>query len=336
MTKVTGVTKHSKLYRRLRDRRLRRATRIDRHPDLHVTKLGGSHDVRLVHDGKSHRKFILKSYEERNMPGGKSRKHMRKEYKRLRQANRIVDRLEWVSVVKPLCKSDRGDFFAEQYVSGTPLGHYMREAMIHGKEGTLYEKLTLLAGFLGRLHKKTGRSSRIGPANIRDELKKHARQASRGGAFTREELDGLERLVEKACSYGFIRDAKKSLVHGDANPSNFLYHPGRMYVIDMERSGYRDPVYDLGMVAGELFHFAMRYAGDPYKADPFIGHFYWIYAGNHRDQLGTFIRLTKRNPLYMANSLLRIARHPHFSREYKRRLAYHAKECLASLKRYVK
>lgn len=334
MTKVTGVGKHSKLYRHLRDRRLRKATHVGRHAELRVTKLGGSHDVHLVHDGRSHRKFILKSYEEWNMPGGKSRKHMRKEYKRLKQADRLVGHRDWARVVRPLCKSDSGDFFAEQYVSGTPLGHYMREAMIHGKAGALYEKLTLLAGFLGRLHAKTGRSSRVGPSNIRDELKKHARQASRGGAFTREELDGLERLVEKACSYGFIRGAKKSLVHGDANPSNFLYRPGRMYVIDMERSGYRDPVYDLGMVAGELFHFAMRYGGDPYRADPFIGHFYWIYAGNYRDQLGTFIRLTKRNPLYMANSLLRIARHPHFSAEYKRRLAYHARECLKSLKRF--
>jgi hypothetical protein len=206
--------------------------------------------------------------------------------------------------------------------------------MIHGHEGKLYEKLTMLAGFFGLLHKRTRRSSRIRASGIRAELKKHARQASLGGAFTPKELRRMERLIDEACSRHVIGDAKRSLVHGDANPSNFLYGHGRLYVIDMERAGYRDPVYDLGMVAGELFHYAMRYGGNPYKADPFIGHLYWMYAGNYRDQLGTFIRLTRRNPLYMANSLLRIARHPFFSREYKRRLAYHAGECLKSLKRF--
>lgn len=151
--------------------------------------------------------------------------------------------------------------------------------------------------------------------------------------MTHRELKQMGGLIEEACSYGFIKEAKKAFVHGDANPSNFLYGNGRLYVIDMERAGYRDPVYDLGIIAGELFHYAMHYGRDPYEADPFIGHLYWAYAGNYKDRYGTFVRLTKRNPLYMANSLLRIARHPYFSVEYKRRLAYHAKECLKSLKK---
>jgi aminoglycoside phosphotransferase (APT) family kinase protein len=323
MTAVScDIPKRSRLYHYLKERELR------------VTRLGGSHDVYLVKDVKSHKKFILKSFVGRGAPGPGSLKHMHKEYRRLKQADRLINHRDWVHVVRPLCKSDRGDFFAEQYVSGTPLGHYMKEAMARGSDGPLYEKLTMLAGFFGLLHKKTRRRSRIRSSTIRGELKKHARQASLGGAFTPKELKDMERLIDEACSYGFIRHARKSLVHGDANPSNFLYGQGRLYVIDMERAGYRDPVYDLGIMAGELFHYAMRYGGDPYNADPFIGHLYWIYAGNYRDQLGTFIRFTKRNPLYMANSLLRIARHPFYSREYKRRLAYHARECLKSLKKF--
>lgn len=335
MTRATGdIKKHSRLYRYLKNPRLWKAAHLGRHPELQVTKLGGSHDVYLVNDVKSHKKFILKSFQGRDIPTSKSVKHMNKEYRSLKKADRIINHRDWVHVVKPLCKSDEGDFFAEQYVSGTPLHHYMKETMIHGNEGKLYEKLTMLAGFFGLLHKKTRRSSRIRTLSIRNELKKHARQASEGGAMTHEELKDMERLIDKACSYGFIDDAKKSLVHGDANPSNFLYGRGRLYIIDLERTGYRDPVYDLGMMAGELCHYAMYYGHNPYKADPFIGHFYWIYAGNYKDQLGTFIRLTKRNPLYMANSLLRISRHPFFSLEYKRRLAYHAKECLKGLKKF--
>ncbi len=336
MTRVTGIGKYSRIYRYLKSRGLRKATRLGGHPVLRVRQLGGSHEVFLVKDEKSHKKFILKSFDRRGVPRRKSLKHMRKEYRRLKQADRLVNRRRWAHVVRPLCKSDRGDFFAEQRVSGSPLGHYMKEEIAGKGSGKLYHKLTMLAGFFGLLHKKTRSHFRVKASGIRDELLKHARQASLGGAFTPQELKDMERLIREACSYGFIRHARKSLVHGDANPSNFLYGHGRLNVIDMERAGYRDPVYDLGMMAGELFHYAMQYGGNPYKADPFIGHLYWVYSGNYEDQLGTFIRLTRRNPLYMANSLLRIARHPFFSKKYKRRLAYHARECLKSLKKFSK
>jgi len=259
---------------------------------------------------------------------------MEKEYSRLKQADHILKHRDWVRVARPYCKSDKGDFLAERYMSGTPLGSYIRAAMESEKKGELFEKLTFLSGFLAILHKKTRRYGRISPSNVGGEIKKHARQASNGGAMTRDELKKMDRLVDQACSCSLIKGAHRSLVHGDTNPSNFLYDPDSMYVIDMESSRFMDPVYDLGMMSGELCHFAMRYGRDPYKADPFIGHLYWTYAGNFKDQLGTFISLTRRNPLYMANSLLRIARHPFFSVEYKRRLAYHAGECLKSMKKF--
>jgi len=320
----------------LTSRRLRKAVHISREPELRVQKLGGSHDVYLVDDVHSHKKFILKSFQEHGKSTSKSVGYMKKEYKRLIQAEHAVHQEDWVRVVKPYLKSDEGDFLAVRYMRGKSLGSYIRKTMEGGGGADLYEKLTLLAGFFGILHKRTEKHYHISPTSISDELKKHARQAGKRGAMTHEEQKQMERLIDRSCSYHTIKNAKKSLVHGDANPSNFLYRGNRLQVIDMERSGYRDPVYDLGMMAGELCHFAMRYGHDPYKADPFIGHLYWTYAGNFRDQPGTFIRLTKRNPLYMANSLFRIARHEYFSKEYKRRLAYQAGECLKSLKKFAK
>jgi thiamine kinase-like enzyme len=320
----------SGLYHCVKSRKLTDKAGFDRHPDLNVKQLAGSHNVYLVYDRRSHRKCILKSFGDR---ASKSVRYMEKEYKRLRQAGRLIGARNWVHVARPLCRSDDGDFFAEEFVFGKALGDYMRDAMAHNKKKELYEKLTMLAGFLALLHKKTRRSSHVPPSNIRDELKRHARQAGRGGAFTLLELKNMEDLVDKVTSNGFVDSAKRALVHGDANPSNFLYDKNRLNVIDMERSGYRDPVYDLGMMAGELCHYAMKYGGDPYKADPFIGHLYWTYAGNFKDQPGTFASLTKRNPLYMANSLLRIARHPFFSPKYKRRLVHHARECLEGLRK---
>jgi aminoglycoside phosphotransferase (APT) family kinase protein len=335
MTGIHGdIVEHSRLYRYLKDRGLRKATRISRDPDLSVLKLGGSHDVYLIDDRRSNRKFILKSFEKNGVSASRTARRMEKEYSRLKQADHILKHRDWVRVARPYCKSDKGDFLVEKYISGTPLGSYIRDTMENGEKGKLFEKLTFLSGFLAILHKKTGKYDRISPSNIRGEVKKHARQASNGGAMTRDELKEMDRLIDQACSHKLIKSAHASLVHGDANPSNFLYDPCSMYVIDMESSRFMDPVYDLGMMSGELCHFAMLYGHDPHKADPFIGHLYWMYAGNFKDQLGTFISLTKRNPLYMANSLLRIARHPFFSLEYKRRLAYHAGECLKSLKKF--
>ena len=334
MTKISGdVHKDTSLYEYLKDRRLWKATHISKKPDLHVAKLAGSNNVYLVDDGHSHKKFILKSFQTMDVSLSKALHRTDREFSRLKKADHIIGRRDWVRVVVPYCKSDHGHFFAEQYVTGTPLGKYIKRTMESKGTDSLYEKLTMLAGFFSILHKKTLGSDHVNSSNIRDELKRHAQEASEGGAMTHEELKETDRLIHEACSYDLIKDAKKAFVHGDANPSNFLYGNGRLYVIDMERAGYRDPVYDLGILAGELFHYAMYYGRDPYKADPFIGHLYWTYAGNFKDQRGTFIRLTKRNPLYMANSLLRIARHPYFSMDYKRRLAYHAKECLKSLKK---
>jgi aminoglycoside phosphotransferase (APT) family kinase protein len=335
MTMIHGdIDEHSRLYRYLKDRGLWKAAQISHDPDLSVLKLGGSHDVYLIDDRRSNRKFILKSFEKDGVSASRTARRMEKEYSRLKQADHILKQRDWVRVARPYCKSDKGDFLVEKYMSGTPLGSYIRGAMENGKKGELFEKLTFLSGFLAILHKKTRRYDRISPSNIRGEIKKHAWQASNGGVMTRGELKKMDRLVDRACSYKPIKNVHISLVHGDTNPSNFLYDPDSMCVIDMESSRFMDPVYDLGMMSGELCHFAMRYGRDPYKADPFIGHLYWTYAGNFKDQLGTFISLTKRNPLYMANSLLRIARHPFFSVEYKRRLAYHAGECLKSLKKF--
>ncbi|AFC99902.1 putative aminoglycoside phosphotransferase [Methanocella conradii HZ254] len=333
MTRIKGdISKRSRLYKFLKERELWKATGIASHPELYVTRLGGSHEVYLVYDGRSHKKFILKSFLDDGHE--KASRYMEKEYERLKQADRLINHHSWVHVARPLYKSRDGGFFVEQYAHGTVLGHYMKEAMSRWKDGALYEKLTMLAGFLALLHKSSKKPWRVDPSSIEGEVARHACQASREGAMTPGELHAMKHLIEKACFYGFFGDEKRSLVHGDVNPSNFLYNSGRLYVIDMERAAYKDPAYDLGTMAGELFHYAMYYSGDPYSADPFIGHLYWTYAGNFRDQLGTFIRLTKRNPLYMANSLLRIARQPYFSQPYKRRLAFHAKECLKSLKRF--
>jgi thiamine kinase-like enzyme len=305
--------------------------RLKKEPDLYVTRLSGSHTVYLIKDRRSHKRFILKSFHMPGLPSSIADQRMNKEYGRLKKFERLGIDESWFKVVKPLGKNESGQFFVEKYVSGESLSAGIRNAFENNDHKALYDKLTIFAGYLALVHKKTRRSSHVRVASIRKELHEHTAQSYAAGALGRMDLDKTKLLVDRACSYPFIRDAHRCLVHGDANPSNFLFEDSHMNVIDVERSGYKDPVYDLGTMAGELFHYAMQYAGNPYKADPFIGHMYWVYSGNFADQYAKFLKLTKRNPLYMANSLFRISRNAGLTDAHRQRLAYYAVECLKSI-----
>lgn len=309
-----------------------RMVRLKKSPELCVTRLSGSHMVYLIHDCRSHERFILKSFHKSGLPSSIADQRMNKEYRRLKKFESLGIDESWFKVVKPLGKSESGQFFVEKYVGGEPLGTSIRKALEKNDDKALYDHLTLFAGYLALVHKKTRRSSHVRMAYVRKELYEHAEQSYASDAMGSRELRKVKLLVDRACTYSFIRDTHRCLVHGDANPSNFLFEDGRMHVIDVERSGYKDPVYDLGMMAGELFHYALQYADNPYKADPFIGHMYWVYAGNFTDQYAKFLSLTKRNPLYMANSLLRISRNSGLAVAHRKRLAHYAIECLKNLK----
>jgi aminoglycoside phosphotransferase (APT) family kinase protein len=332
MTQVHGdLGKKSGLNEYLRGP-FERIARLKKEPDLYVTRLGGSHSVYLIKDSRSHKQFILKSFKTPGLSSSIADKRMNKEYGRLKKFESLGIDQSWFKVVKPLGRSDSGQFFVEKYVSGESLGNSIRMAFEKHDHNALYDKLSIFAGYLALLHKKTRRSSHVRMAYLRKELRSHARQSYAAGSMGHSDFGNAMRLIDRACSYSFIRDARRCLVHGDANPSNFILEDGCMHVIDVERSGYRDPVYDLGTMAGELFHYALSYAGNPYRADPFIGHMYWVYSGNFTDQYAKFLSITERNPLYMANSLLRISRNPGLSDAHRKRLAECAMGCLKSLK----
>lgn len=307
---------------------------LKKEPDLYVTRLGGSHTVYLIRDRRSHKRFILKSFRTPGLSSSIADRRMNKEYGRLRKFESLGIDESWFKVVKPLGKNESGQFFVEKYVGGEPLGMSARRTFETNDDKALYDTLTLFAGYLALVHKKTRRSSHVRTAYVRKEIGEHARESHAAGAMGRRDFENAMRLIDRTCSYAFIRDAHRCLVHGDANPSNFLFEGGCMYVIDVERSGYKDPVYDLGMMAGELFHYAMLHAGNPYRADPFIGHMYWVYSGNFTDQYAKFLALTKRNPLYMANSLFRISRNARLTDAHKKKLADCAMGCLKSLKEF--
>lgn len=330
--KAGRLEKGSRLYRHLTERHRARAMGLGSHPEIRLEALGGSHEVFLLKDSDTGREYVLKSYYEEDTAWEDLRKHLDSEYDCLKHVRKIGVDSRHCRIVKPLCRDREGLFMVEEHVNGTDLSHYISDALGHGGHGNgqLYEKLDLLAGFLGRLHARTATSGTVHASSIARELDRHARESYEAGAMNKDMLREIRKLARKWCSDRSIKGAKVSLTHGDVTPSNFIYSRDRVFAIDMERSRYRDPIYDLGLIAGELLGSAMARSGDPRKADPYIGHIFWKYAGRFNDQFGTFLRLTKRNPLYMANSLLRMARNPYHPGEHKRRLAAHALECLRS------
>jgi hypothetical protein len=97
---------------------------------------------------------------------------------------------------------------------------------------------------------------------------------------------------------------------------------------DLERTKRADRVFDTGRIAGELQHFFLRATGNPYAAEPFIGHFLWEYACHFPNRERAFRSITGRIPFYMGITLLRIARNSWVEPEYRRRLINEAKEGL--------
>jgi hypothetical protein len=98
--------------------------------------------------------------------------------------------------------------------------------------------------------------------------------------------------------------------------------------IDLERMKRGDRMFDVGRVAGELQHAFMLGAGDPHRAEPFIGHFLWEYCCHFPDRDAAFASTTARLPYYMALNLLRVARNSYVGEDYGARLVAKAKDLL--------
>jgi hypothetical protein len=321
------LDKSAGLYERLREPRLSGRLGIGRSSHIEVRKLNGSHKVYLLSNSDNGSRFILKSFYDSCVPERRLLGRLEREYRSLRMLKDIGSR-EYCRTVKPLCKDDRSLLLFEEYVDGFRLGDVVKRSMSGGDSHELYDRLDMIAGYLSEVHKRTLNDSTVRTGALELEIRKHALQAAHASALDRGSLRGAFKAIHRWCDSGRLRHTHTSIVHGDATPSNFLFCGGKMISIDLERCGRRDPAYDLGMLAGELCHFAMSYGGGPERAEPFIGHMYWTYAGNFPDQYKKFLELTSRNPLYMANSLFRIARNTYIGRKYREELAYKALDCL--------
>lgn len=323
------VSRDSRLYRSLTEPHRSQAMGLGEKPDLSLHRLNGSHPVFLLHDHDGGEHFVLKSFAEKRMSASSQLRSLDREYDRLKYLARIRAGGERARCVKPVCRDRQALYFVEEAVSGHDLGYYAARSLRKGA-GTLRTRLKALAGFFHELHGATRTEKGSSARSVEAELLKHAAQAYRKGALGEATLREAGHLIHRWCRALRLSGVPRSLVHGDATVSNFLFRDGHLFAIDLERSRYTDPAYDLGMLAGELFNEALLASGDPYEADPYIGHLYQAYARRSADPGRTFEGLVARNPLYMANSLLRMARNGYYTPEHRQRLAFYGLECLRS------
>jgi aminoglycoside phosphotransferase (APT) family kinase protein len=197
---------------------------------------------------------------------GRLERYLDNEYDSLKRVRKIgVSSRHW-TVVKPICRDRKALFFVEEKAEGTPLDHHLFQQMA-GHDGRLDEKLDLLAGFFAGIHRKTVTRQQVNVSSLRNELERYAAQSRRADGLDDGELHEARSLIRRWCGSPVIRHAERSLTHGDATTTNFICKGDRLIAIDLERSRWRDPVYDLGMMAGELFSAALSMTSNPYNVD---------------------------------------------------------------------
>ena len=89
-----------------------------------------------------------------------------------------------------------------------------------------------------------------------------------------------------------------------------------------------DRVYDIGFLAAELkHHFAWR-LHTAEAADPFIDHFLYAYCEGSSDPDAVFVKISGRNPFYMALGEIRVARNSWLPQKHRVWLIEEALRCL--------
>jgi len=316
------------LYGFLHDQIFGNALNTQADSGFRVFGLTGSNSVYIYEDRRSRLRVIGKFFDRKSQ--GKNEDSVRHEYQILTALKDKGFDHGRHKVVRPLGMNiEIGAALFEGYDSGEPLHAIWGRTNPGCNDQEMYHSLSDLAYFLSRLHNYNTREQQVEFPRVFQYFDKVVARLWRRHRISQGEIDLLYNLRNQWSQEGAMYEDIQVLLHGDATPANFLmrgHH--QLTAIDFERAHYGDRAYDLGMVTGELQHWALRQHHDFWIAEPYIGHFLWEYCRHFPDQSSAFYSITRRIPFYQGLTLLRIARNSYLTESYARSLIHQSIACL--------
>jgi aminoglycoside phosphotransferase (APT) family kinase protein len=256
---------------------------------------------------------------------------MRREFSNLQQARALGLDASPVRAVQPYAASaELNCTLFQEFASGLHVTSYVSEALEHGKKEKLLDCLRLVAEFLARLHVRSRRPVPVDDDPALRYFEKLINQLVGWRIISTGQHRRFRELGKEWDSSGILRSGEQVLIHGDANPSNFLWDgKGDLLAIDFERMTFGDPAADLGAIAAELKHLFWLSSKAPWTSEAYIKDFYESYAAKVSADGRTFADLTNRCRFYMACVELRISRNLWVDINHRHLLIDNALECLA-------
>lgn len=299
--------------------------------DFRVFRLQASNPVYLYQHKDSHTYLIGKFFNgAAHRSPESSFHHMEREFNNLNHLRSIGFASHPHYIARPLGRNaGLNCILVQEFRHGVSLNDVILQAIRASARESLFQKLAALAYFLATLHNRTATAWRVDMNRDCAYFDRIMGQLQTRGHIGWGEAEDFHRLKdrwrEKACMW----EDHQVLVHGDVTPTNILFGDGlAVTAIDLERMTLADRVFDVGRVAAEIKHYFMQYAGDPWLAEPFIGHFLWEYAGHFPDRDSAFQSIVRRAPFHLGMTLLRIARNAWIADAYRRRLLDEARATL--------
>lgn len=296
-------------------------------PRWRVYRVAVVSDVYLYEDKWSGARVVGKFYARaRGLNGSGAPQSAEHEFRALEDLRRLGFDAPPDYVVRPLgVNRDLGDLLVVEYLSGEQLDGVIGDAVRDGRTERLYRKLGDLARFFARLHNRTAGGSAVDCGRTLAYAGRVVDYLAEKAVVSARKASRLRDLLGSLAARPTLWEDWPVLVHGDATPSNFLFgRGGEVMAIDFERVHRDDRVYDVGRLCGELKHCFLQATGDATRAEPFIGHFLWEYAGHFPDRPRAFAAITARLPFHLGLTLLRIARNGWLDDGYRRRLVREA------------
>jgi aminoglycoside phosphotransferase (APT) family kinase protein len=153
---------------------------------------------------------------------------------------------------------------------------------------------------LARLH---AQAPRLPVRYTRDDLARLARDAAQTIATLAPHLGTLAAHIADECCTGFARGTPPRPLHGDFSPEQAILTPdGRIGIVDFDRAGLGDPLYDLGTFAARLECTALCHRPEGFDADSVLD----AVAAGYADERGMIGDIAP----YAAASLLLLAAEP--------------------------